>query len=108
MEVFVNEAIRPGRTFCRNGVSRYPRRYNTGVSEKADDAIARIEQHDGADAALEVSAAFAAAAPWVGGAISNYLNGKVMDRKFRRVAEELKLLADDMARKESETARAYV
>lgn len=76
--------------------------------EQNDDALARIEQRDSAEIALEVTAAFASAAPWVGGAISNYVAGKANDRKFRRVAEELKALADDMRRIESTVAKEYV
>jgi hypothetical protein len=76
--------------------------------ERKDDQLSRIQDQDATEAALEVSAAFASAVPWVGGAISNYLNGHATERKFRRVAEELKLLADDMKRVESDTAKQYV
>src|SRR5206468_11860789 len=73
-----------------------------------NEFLERIENRDASEAALEVSAAFASAAPWVGGAISNYMAGKANDRKFRRVADELKALADDMRRVASDTAREYV
>ncbi len=78
------------------------------ADEKDDDAIARVERRDGTDTALEISAAFASAVPWVGGAVSNYIAGHANDRKFHRVAEELKKLADDMKRVESDTAKQYV
>ena len=78
------------------------------ADEDDSEQLARIQKHDAAEAVIEVSAAFANAVPWVGGAISNYLNGHATDRKFERVAEELKRLADDMKRVESDTARQYV
>lgn len=76
--------------------------------DETSDALTRIEERDGTEAALEIAAAFASVAPWVGGPISNYVTGKASDRKFRRVADELKKLADDMHRVDSETARQYV
>ncbi len=76
--------------------------------DKPLDALARIEERDGTEATLEIAAAFASAAPWVGGPISSYMVGKANDRKFRRVADELKKLADDMRRVESDTAKHYV
>jgi hypothetical protein len=78
------------------------------VDKKQDDAIARLENHDRTESALEIGAAVASAVPWLGGAISNYISGHANDRKFHRVGEELKKLADDMKRVESETARDYV
>jgi hypothetical protein len=76
--------------------------------DETSDALTRIEERDGTEVALEIAAAFASAAPWVGGPISNYMAGKANDRKFRRVADELKKLADDMRRVESDIAKQYV
>jgi phage-related tail protein len=76
--------------------------------EKKSEELSRIESRDGTEVALEITAAFAGAAPWVGNAISNYLTGRATDRKFHRIAEELKRLAEDMKRVESETAKQYV
>jgi len=76
--------------------------------EEPKDVVARIDEQDVKERTLEISAAFASAVPWVGGAISNYLTGHANDRKFHRVADELKALAKDLARVESEAAKRFV
>lgn len=76
--------------------------------DEPKDVAQRIDARDASEKALEVSAAFAGAVPWVGGAISNYLAGHATDRKFHRVAEELKALATALARVESDAAKQYV
>lgn len=76
--------------------------------DEESDAISRINRRDPAEVALEISAAITGAVPWVGSAISNYLTGHATDRKFERVADELKKLAEDLKRVESDAAKDYV
>jgi len=58
--------------------------------------------------ALEISATLVSVAPWIGGAISNVLNGISLNRRFERVQEVLDGLANELRDFESEASKSYV
>jgi len=62
----------------------------------------------GAETAMDVGAAVASLAPWVGGPVSQVLSGMSIGRKMNRVKEILDGLASDLDNFRSEVSEEYV
>jgi len=62
----------------------------------------------GAETAMDVGAAVASLAPWVGGPVSQVLSGMSIGRKMNRVKEMLDGLASDLGDFRSEVSEEYV
>jgi hypothetical protein len=74
----------------------------------ADKKSKSLTKSNKTETALDISATVFSAIPWVGGPVTNVLNGMSLGRKLGRVQEVLEGLASDLGGFESDISKNYV